>query len=408
MNTAREEISLLLASICALENQVDAARVASDKIKRQLLLNNFMLAASSLPARVVTRKMWTLVRNERWFEDTVPGLGDQIFKQSYRVSPSTFRFIVERLRPALERTVTNMREPIPVDKVVAIALYKLCSSAEDRTVAHVFAVGRSTVNGIYREFCDAVIAVLERDWLQMMTADEMENHIREFQAVCDFPQGVGALDGCHFPVSPPKDDATDYHNYKGWYSIILMALVDHKYRFRYISVGAPGRCHDAHVYRRSQLSHIVASPLLQAPVALVAGTAVPLVILCDQAFPLTANLIKPFGHNTTLTDDQRNFNYHLSRARSIVENAFGRLKARFRYTARRMDCDVNNARLVIRTCCILNNICEYFSDDVPQQWLTELQQDNVVFPQPSYTTGAAVGEGSSVRSALVEYYRQRN
>ncbi|KAL3189882.1 hypothetical protein MRX96_020895 [Rhipicephalus microplus] len=82
----------------------------------------------------------------------------------------------------------------------------------------------------------------------MVTAEEMARHIQEFEAVTGFRQGVGALDGCHFPISPPKEHATDYYNYKGWYSIILLALVDHRYRFRYINVGAPGRCHDSHVF----------------------------------------------------------------------------------------------------------------------------------------------------------------
>ncbi|KAL1475368.1 hypothetical protein MTO96_037332 [Rhipicephalus appendiculatus] len=34
------------------------------------------------------------------------------------------------------------------------------------------------------------------------------------------------------------------------YSMILLAVVDHRYCFRYVNVGAPGRCHDA-VYVRS-------------------------------------------------------------------------------------------------------------------------------------------------------------
>ncbi|KAL1483515.1 hypothetical protein MTO96_033128 [Rhipicephalus appendiculatus] len=49
----------------------------------------------------------------------------------------------------------------------------------------------------------------------MITEEEMARHIREFEAVCGFRQGVGALDECHFPISPPKTNATDYYNYKG-------------------------------------------------------------------------------------------------------------------------------------------------------------------------------------------------
>ncbi|CAN8026282.1 unnamed protein product [Ixodes persulcatus] len=152
----------------------------------------------------------------------------------------------------------------------------------------------------------------------------MAEHIREFQAVCGFPQGIGVLDGCHIPVSPPKEHASDYYNYKGWYSVTLLALVDHKYRFRYINVGSPGRCHDAHVFHQSSLAQVVAGPTFREPTAVIGGTAVPPLILCDQAFPLGPNLMKPFpGSNHS--QEQWNFNYHLSRSRRIVDNAFGRL-----------------------------------------------------------------------------------
>ncbi|XP_042148098.1 uncharacterized protein LOC121836876, partial [Ixodes scapularis] len=159
---------------------------------------------------------WTFQRNERWFEDTLPHLGEFHFKQAFRVSPATFRFLVELCRCLLERERTNMGEPISLEKRVAVGLYRLCLSAEDRTIAHVFGIGRSIVNMLYKDFCDAVIQKLENVWLRMVRSDEMTAHMREFFGVFGFPHAVGALDGCHFPVSPPKEHATDYHNYKGW------------------------------------------------------------------------------------------------------------------------------------------------------------------------------------------------
>ncbi|KAL3194663.1 hypothetical protein MRX96_046009 [Rhipicephalus microplus] len=139
----------------------------------------------------------------------------------------------------------------------------MTTQAEDRTVANLFGVERSTVNTLYRQFCEAVVAVLEHKWIKMVIAEEMARHIQKFEAVTGFHQGVGALDGCHFPISPPKEHATDYYNYKGWYSIILLALVDHRYRFRYINVGAPGRCHDSHVFGYSRISNAIKGPLLK-------------------------------------------------------------------------------------------------------------------------------------------------
>ena len=39
-----------------------------------------------------------------------------------------------------------------------------------------------------------------------------------------------------------------YHNFKNFYFIILLALVDSKYRFIWASIGAPGNTHDSTLF----------------------------------------------------------------------------------------------------------------------------------------------------------------
>ncbi|KAL1442262.1 hypothetical protein MTO96_046503 [Rhipicephalus appendiculatus] len=116
----------------------------------------------------------------------------------------------------MERQTTNMREAISVEKRVAVGMYRLCSSAEDRAIADLFGIGRSTVNTLFREFCKTVADRLEDEWIQMVGPRQLEKHIRECFSVNGFPQAVGALNGCLFAVSPPKEHAADYYNYKGW------------------------------------------------------------------------------------------------------------------------------------------------------------------------------------------------
>ena len=56
------------------------------------------------------------------------------------------------------------------------------------------------------------------------------------------------------------------------------------------------------------------------------------------------------------------FQLSLSSSRIVVENAFGRLKARWRKLCKRNDMDIDNVPNVIAACCILHNICEKNGD----------------------------------------------
>ena len=87
----------------------------------------------------------------------------------------------------------------------------------------------------------------------------------------------------------------------------------------------------------------------------VGGTDIPIFLIGDSAYPLSSWLMKPFAHNSNLTPSQRSFNYHLSRARILVENAFGRLKARWRRLMKRNDMNIDTIPCVVTACCILRN-----------------------------------------------------
>ena len=58
-----------------------------------------------------------------------------------------------------------------------------------------------------------------------------------FKDTWDFPNCGGAIDGCHIPMAAPVEFHTDFYNRKGWYSMIIQAVADHKYRFTDIYTG---------------------------------------------------------------------------------------------------------------------------------------------------------------------------
>ena len=52
---------------------------------------------------------------------------------------------------------------------------------------------------------------------------------------------------------PPALNHIDYYNRKGWYFMLIQAVVDHNYMFHDIYVGLPGSVHDACVLANSSL-----------------------------------------------------------------------------------------------------------------------------------------------------------
>ncbi|KAJ8939524.1 hypothetical protein NQ314_011091 [Rhamnusium bicolor] len=64
--------------------------------------------------------------------------------------------------------------------------------------------------------------------------------------------------------------------------------------------------------------------------------------------------MKPYSR-VSLTKEQKVFNYRLSRARRIVENAFGILASRFRIFEKPMACLPETVDKIIKTCCALHN-----------------------------------------------------
>ena len=110
--------------------------------------------------------------------------------------------------------------------------------------------------------------------------------------------------------------------------MVLQAVVDHEYLFRDVYVGWPGSVHDARVLANSSLYKMATTnQILCGEKITIGGFDIPVFLVGDSAYPLNTWLMKPFPHNSNLTCDQRVFNDHLSAARVVVENAFGRLKA---------------------------------------------------------------------------------
>ena len=325
--------------------------------------------------------------------------------ENFRVSKETFQYLCLKLKPLIARQNTQLRKCVSVEKRVAITLWCLATCSEYRTIAHLFGIAQCTVCEIVHDTCQAIVSALQKLFIKFPDSDNRQEVVDGFKSTWGMIQCVGSVDGCHIPVMPPALNHTDYYNRKGWYSIILQAVVDYKYIFRDICVGWPGSVHDARVFKNSGIyTKLSVDKILDGSEIQISDTTIPLFIIGDSAYPLSKFLMKPFAHNTALSPQQKTFNYTLSRSRIVVENAFGRLKARWRRLTKRNDMSLTHVPHIITSCCILHNICEMSNDAIPESWLNaEVDMDQpptATTPEDTtYTSDATI-----IRNTLVDYY----
>ena len=81
---------------------------------------------------------------------------------------------------------------------------------------------------------------------------------------------------------------------KGFYSIVLMILVDAEYRFIWAPVGAPGNRHDSTLLQATDLwKRIVGGEMIPNVFQQVEGIEIPPLILGEGVFPLQKLMLKP-------------------------------------------------------------------------------------------------------------------
>lgn len=122
-----------------------------------------------------------------------------------------------------------------------------------------------------------------------------------------------------------------------------MAIADHNYCFTYIDVGCNGIVSDGGVFQNCSIYQALENGILTDGSCLVA----------DDAFPLKTYLIKPY--NVPSSKEEKNFNYRLSRARRVVENAFGILVSRFRIFEKKIACKLSTVDSIVKAACSLHN-----------------------------------------------------
>ena len=310
-------------------------------------------------AVLYTKERRHIPRITGYAENVVPAYPLSVFKESFRLSRSTFETLTEMLAGCPEFLGGNERGGRPqvdVSKQLLITLWVLGNQESYRSIGERFNVAKSTVFNCLLRVCNALVNNYRQELIRWPTEEQAVDVMDGFEAMRGFPGVIGARDGSHIPIKAPQICPENYINRKGFYSIILQAVCNDQMLFTDTYVGWPGSVHDARVFDNSDLLRGIENN----PDTYVQGNSH---IIGDSAYGLAKFMMTPFRDNGHLTAAQKKYNKYHSSTRMVIERAFGHVKGCFR-RLKYLDVEVTNAPLIVMAVCILHNLCIIHEDDI--------------------------------------------
>ncbi|GBN77487.1 hypothetical protein AVEN_190847-1 [Araneus ventricosus] len=265
--------------------------------------------------------------------------------------------LLDLITPLIKKKDTFMRQSITPNQRLAATLRFLATGMNYTELERPTLISSQRLGVIIPETCRAILTCL-KDYMKVPESQsEWKRVAQDFEDRWDFPHCLGAVGGKHIRITPPPGSGSYFWNYKQFNSIVLMACANSNYEFIWCEVDTNGRKSDGDAFKNTSFYEKVASCGLNIPPSeTVEGSTIelPYVFVGDEVFALRPDFMKPYAQ-ISLNAKKKIFNYRLSRAQRVVENAFGILANRFRILHTCINLALPKIEIVILTCCVLHN-----------------------------------------------------
>jgi hypothetical protein len=165
---------------------------------------------------------------------------DREFRSYMRMGVSEFDELHRRVHVLITKR-SRRPDQLTAEQRLQLTLRFLATGNSFASLAFAFHLAKSTVSEVVHETTEAICMVLTDQVVTPTTAVGWETIADGFSRVWNFPNCIGALDGKHVNIKSPAKSGSVYFNYKGNFSIILLAMCDAFCRFIFIDVGSYGK-----------------------------------------------------------------------------------------------------------------------------------------------------------------------
>ena len=147
--------------------------------------------------------------------------------------------------------VTYFKKSLQVGLKLAITLRHLAKGETYKSLNYHWLVVQTIIYKFALIVCCSILDEFQEEYLTCPTTPKSEEKFRSKWIV---PHVLGALDGKHIAMKMPKKSESEFYNYKVFFSLVLLVLVDRDYRFLWVNLGSSGSSSDAHLFNHSKLN----------------------------------------------------------------------------------------------------------------------------------------------------------
>ncbi len=121
------------------------------------------------------RRFWIRPgRTSAWWQNFIDDIVvPEEWRENFRMSKENFFKLCDEIRPYLIKQRTAMREPLSVEKQVAVTLYYLADEGRYRKVGNAFGISRSTVSVVLQKVCNVITRSLGPKYIKLPTTKRL-------------------------------------------------------------------------------------------------------------------------------------------------------------------------------------------------------------------------------------------